>query len=99
MDDGHHLLYWRDQLVGVITDVGWVDFPWAGGKIALGDMSDEIRTVLEYIDHESKTDEGLQDWPFPDELAEHWRVVKPDGKEVEIMPPVVDFTDGVVTWR
>ena len=34
-----------------------------------------------------------------DEMAEHWRIVKPNGKEVEIMPPVVDFSDRYVTWR
>jgi hypothetical protein len=99
MDDDRHQLYWRDQLVGVVTGVGWTDFPWAGGKFALGELSGEIRTVLEYIDRESKTDEGVHDWPFPDEFAEHWRIVTPNGTEVEIMPPVIDFAVGHVTWR
>ena len=99
MDGGRHRLYWRDQLVGVVTDVGWTDFPWAGGKIMVGELSGEVRAVLEYIGRESKTADGLQDWPFADEMAEHWRIVQPDGKEVEIMPPVVDFADGFVTWR
>jgi hypothetical protein len=99
MSDGRHLLYCGDQLVGVVTDVGWTDFPWAGGNISLAQLSAEVRAVLEYIDRESKTDDGLQDWPFPDELAEQWRIVKPDGEEVEIMPPVVDFAEGFVTWR
>jgi hypothetical protein len=99
MDDGRHLLYWRDQLVGVVTDVGWTDFPEVGGTFTVGQLSDEVRAVLEYIDRESKMDDGVQDWPFPDELADHWRVVKPDGTEVEIMPPVVDFADAYVYWR
>ena len=43
--------------------------------------------------------EGLRDWPFPDELAEHWRIIKPEGTEIEIMPPIVDFAKGFVTWR
>lgn len=99
MDEEKHLLYWRDQLVGIVTDVGWTDFPWAGGKVAIATLSDEVCAVLEYIDFESKTDDGVNDWPFPDELAEHWKIVKPDGTEVEIMPPVVDFAEGFVTWR
>lgn len=82
-----------------MTDVGWTDFPRAGGNIAVATLRDDVRAALESIDRESKTDEGVHDWPFPDELAEHWRVVKPDGTEVEIMCPVLDFADGFVTWR
>jgi len=70
-----------------------------GAAILVNAPLAEVRAVLEYIDCESKRDDGVRDWPFPDELAEHWRVVKPDGTEVEIMPPVVDFADGYVTWR
>lgn len=99
MDDGKYLLYWRDQLVGVVTDVSWADFPWAGGTIAVSPLTDELRAVLEHIDRQSSTDEGLRDWPFPDELAEDWRIVKPDGKDIEITPPVIDFAEGYVTWR
>ena len=80
MNTGLHQLFWKDQLVGTITDVGWTDFPWAGGKFTLGQPSKELRDVLEYISKESATDEGLHDWPFPDEMGEHWRVVKPDGR-------------------
>jgi hypothetical protein len=96
---GQHVLYWRDQLVGVVTDVGYVDFPWAGGTIALGELSGEVRAVLEYIDRESKTEDGVQDWPFSDEMVDGWRIVKPDGTEVDILPPVVDFDDNSVSWR
>jgi hypothetical protein len=99
MDDGRHLLYCRNQLVGVVINIGWTDFPEVGGKIAVSQLSNEVRTALEYIDQESKTEEGVHNWPFPDGLAEHWRIVKPDGTEVEIMAPVVDFADGFVTWR
>jgi hypothetical protein len=99
MDGDRHNLYWKDQLIGTVTDVGWTDFPWAGGKIILADLSNEVREVLEYVDAESRSDDGLQDWPFDDEMAEHWRIVKPSGEEVEIMPPVVDFVDEFVTWR
>jgi hypothetical protein len=99
MDDDLHYLYWKGQLVGTITDVGWTDFPWAGGKLTIGDLSKEVREVLEHISAEAESEDGLQDWPFSDEMAEHWRIVKPDGKEVEIMPPVIDFSDGYVTWR
>jgi hypothetical protein len=60
VDGGRHLLYWRDQLVGVVTDVGWTDFSWVGGKIAVGELSDEVRAVLEDIDRESKTLDGLR---------------------------------------
>jgi hypothetical protein len=99
MDGELHHLYWKDHLVGTITDVGWTDFPWAGGKIAIGNLSKEVREVLEYISKESESEDGLLDWPFPDEMADHWRIVKPSGEQVEITPPVVDFSDGHVRWR
>ncbi len=94
-----HRLYWKEQLVGIVTDVGWVDFPEAGGNITVGELSPEDRAVLEYIDTESKTDDGVCDWPFAEEFAEHWRIVKPDGTNVEITPPVLDFAESFVTWR
>lgn len=99
MGDDRHLLYWKDQLVGVVTGVGWTNFPWAGGRITIGKLSGEVRAALEYVDRESKSDDGLQDWPFPEELMDHWRVVKPSGEAVEVSLPVVDFADGFVEWR
>jgi hypothetical protein len=99
MTDGEHQLFWREELVGIVTDVGWTDFPWAGGKITIGELSDEVRKVLEYIDCECKTEGGLQDWPFPEEYEENWRIIKPDGTEEEISFPIVDFALSFVTWR
>jgi hypothetical protein len=54
MTDGQHHLYWREELVGILMDVGWTGLPWAGGKIAVAQLSDELREVLEYIDRECK---------------------------------------------
>jgi hypothetical protein len=94
-----HSLYWKDELVGTVTDVAWVDFPWAGGKIVVAALSRDVRAALEYIERESNSDDGLQVWPFADELSENWRIVKPDGEVVEIWPPIIDFATGFVTWR
>jgi hypothetical protein len=92
-------LFWKDRLIGEVTDVGWVDFLWAGGKLVIKKLSQKLRKALEYVFAESQSEDGLQEWPFPDELFWNWSVVKPDNTKVEIGIPIIDFTDGSIEWR
>ena len=100
MDDATHRLLWRDQLIATITDVGWSDFPWACGKFVAAEMAPQIRELLEWIDRESKTEDGItDDPPFAEELLDEWLIEKPDGTRTGIMIPVLDFSDGSIEWR
>ncbi|HEY1174239.1 MAG TPA: hypothetical protein VGH19_22930 [Verrucomicrobiae bacterium] len=92
-------LYWKDQCLGTISEIEWADFPWAQGRFHAGDMSGEVREVLDYITTQSATEDGLIDWPFAEELGEQWKIVAPDGMTKEIAPPIIDFEEGSITWR
>lgn len=94
-----YTLYWKDQLVGTITDVRWTDFPWASGRFTMGSPSKKVRAVLEYVAARVATDDGLCDWPFSDALFDLWRIVQPNGTSVEISPPIIDFANGSIEWR
>ncbi|BDM81391.1 hypothetical protein [Acaryochloris marina] len=100
MNDVIHRLLWRDQLIATITNVGWSDFPWVGGKFVATKMDSQIHELLEWIDCKSKTDDGMvDDPPFPEELLDDWYIEKPDGSKIEIMIPVLDFSAGTIEWR
>ena len=43
MDDGRHLLYWRNQLVGVVTDV---EGTMAGSRLVIDGASGEVLVPL-----------------------------------------------------
>jgi hypothetical protein len=92
-------LYWKDRLIGEITDASWTDFPWVGGKIKLKRLAKEMRQVLNYVFEQSRSEDGLRDWPFVDELFWNWSILKPDGSREEIGIPIVDFADGSIEWR
>jgi len=92
-------IFWRDELFATATDVGWEDFPWAGGKIILAQVRPEIVTVLQYVAAQSEIEEGHNDWPFTDTTWHEWRIVRPDGVSIEISPPVVDSNAGQAVWR
>jgi hypothetical protein len=92
-------LYWKDQLIGHVRDAGWSDFPWVCGKVSIINMSPDLREVLEYVHKESISEDGLRDWPYPEEYWEDWRMVKPDGTSREIMLPIIDFETGDIDWR
>ena len=99
MKDGLYRLKWQNQCLGTITDAHWEDFPWAVGRFSEENLSKELREVLDYIVTQSATEDGLVDWPFSEELVEHWKIIEPDGEEKEIIPPIIDFTAGSITWR
>ncbi len=100
MNDAPHRLLWRDQLIATVTDVGWSDFPWVSGKFIAAEMEPRIREVLEWINRESKTEDGItDDPPFAEELLDDWFIETPDGTTMEIMIPVLDFSDGTIEWR
>jgi len=99
-DEGdRYLMYWRDQFVGTLTEVGFEDFPGAGGRIEIAELSPEVRAALEYVDREVNHGDGVYDWPFAEELLDHWRLVAPGGKEIEIGLVVIDFAARRASWR
>ncbi|PSB50148.1 hypothetical protein [Chamaesiphon polymorphus] len=100
MDDRLFHLYWHDRLIGTITNISYIDFPWLGGIIAFEELSDNVRSALEYIDAALAEDyDRLPDVEFDVDPWEGWRIVAPDGKTIRMSPPVVDFVEGTVTWR
>ncbi|MBL8799217.1 MAG: hypothetical protein JNM56_35350 [Planctomycetia bacterium] len=99
MTDEPLQLFWKDQLIGRITDAGWSDFPWMSGKVSINQIPPELREAMEYLHREATSDDGVTDWPFPEEFAAGWRMVKPDGTAVEISQPIIDFATGDVDWR
>lgn len=94
-----HKLYWRSQLVGVITEAAFSDFPWMIGRFESRRVSKRLREVLEWFAAQVEADE-LQDPPFASDLVENWVIVKPDGGRHELlMPPLIDFDMGSAEWR
>jgi hypothetical protein len=99
MAAGPFKVYWKRQLVGVITEVAWSDFPWIAGKWETRRLGKRLRGVLEWFEAQSEGDE-LKEPPFEPELLESWSLVKPDQTRVELIgPPIVHFADGSVEWR
>lgn len=94
-----HELYWKEQLVGIITEVSFSDFPWLSGRFEPRSMSKPLQEVLDWCAAQAEADE-LQDPPFESDLMEAWVIVKPDGSRHElILPPLIDFTEGLAEWR
>ena len=94
-----HRLYWNSQLVGVITEVTFSDFPWVIGRFQARRVGKRLRAVLDWFAAQAP-DEEMQDPPFAPELLEAWVVVKPDGGRHELlMPPLIDFAKGFAEWR
>jgi hypothetical protein len=92
-------LYWKKQLVGVITDAAVSDFPWVSGHFQPGRVAKRLREVLEWFAAQAEADE-LRDPPFDADLVGNWAIVKPDRSRVELLlPPVVDFARGYAEWR
>jgi hypothetical protein len=92
-------LYWKKQLVGVISDATWLDFPWIIGRFEARRAGKQIREVLRWIAAQAEADE-LQDPPFDAEWTENWAIVKPDRSRVELLlPPIIDFRKGFAEWR
>lgn len=92
-------LYWKRQLVGVITKPRWSDFPQIVGRFEARRLSKRLREVLAWFAAQADADE-LQDPPFDADLVESWAIVKPDGSRVELpLPPLVDFSKRLAEWR
>ncbi|MFL5338669.1 MAG: hypothetical protein ACJ8F7_00760 [Gemmataceae bacterium] len=94
-----HKLYWNSQLIGVITEATFSDFPWVIGRFEARRVSKRLRAVLNWFAAQAEADE-LQDPPFAAELVEGWVIVKADGSRHELlMPPLIDFDKGYAEWR
>ncbi len=92
-------LYWKKQLVGVITGASWSDFPWISGKFEPRRLGKRLRALLEWFAEQAEADE-LEEPPFEPELLENWSIVKPDRSRVDLLcPPIIDFAAGVAEWR
>ncbi len=99
MSVGPLKLYWKKQLVGVITDAGWSDFPWIAGTFDARRLGKRLRAVLEWFEEQTRADE-LAEPPFAPEWLQNWSIVKPDRSRIELLaPPLVDFARGIVQWR
>jgi len=97
--DGPLKLYWKNQLVGVIMDATWSDFPSVAGRFESRQVSQRLREVLKWFAAQAEGDE-LKDPPFEAELLENWAIVKPDRSQVELLiPPIIDFDRGLAEWR
>lgn len=100
MDHRPHRLLWRAEMIATVTDVGWSDFPSVCGKFIASEMPSQIRQLLEWLERESKIEDGFaNDPPFPPEMFEDWYIEKPDGTKIEIMIPLLDFSRGTIEWR
>jgi hypothetical protein len=92
-------LYWKKQLVGVISGATWSDFPWIVGRFETRRVSKRLRAVLEWFAAQAEADE-LQEPPFDSDCVENWAIVKPDRSRVELLlPPIIDFDKGLAEWR
>ena len=99
MAPGPHKLYWKSQLVGVITEATFSDFPWMAGRFAARRLSTRVREVLDWVSAQADADD-LQDPPFASDRVEGWAIVNPDGDRHELlMPPLVDFDKSIAEWR
>jgi hypothetical protein len=99
MDAGPHKLYWRSQLIGVVTEAAFSDFPWVRGRFEARRVSKQVREVLDWFAVQAKIDE-LQDPPFSTNRVEGWVIEQFDGSRHELlMPPLVDFDEGTAEWR
>jgi hypothetical protein len=92
-------LYWKHQLVGVIRDATFSDFPWIIGRFEARRVSKRLREVLAWFAAQAEADE-LQEPPFDADLVGNWAIVKPDRSRAELLlPPLVDFNKGFAEWR
>lgn len=91
-------LCWNGKPLGRITEIGWVDFPWAGGRFAPDQWPADLRLAIEWFSRGQETCAGP---PFADmdRFCDGWTVLDPQGKVREIGPPVVDFVAGDIEWR
>ena len=91
-------LYWKNLLVGQVSDAAWSDFPWVFGKVTIFGMPADLRDAMEYLHRESHSEDGVCDWPFPEEFVWDWRVVDAEGESVDICQPIIDFEAGEIEW-
>ncbi|MEM7345020.1 MAG: hypothetical protein AAF485_12320 [Chloroflexota bacterium] len=100
MDKDHYRLYWKDQLIGVITNVGWSDFPWVGGDFTPAPMDSKLRKYLELLHNEAlDDDEEPDELLFQEAFSTGWSIERPDGSKTKIFAPMVDFAEGWIEWR
>ena len=100
MGAGPVQLLWGDHPVGVITEVGWADFPWRGGRFRpAARLNKRIRAVLDWFAAQAAADR-LDEPPFPTELLDGWAIAGPDGRRVALDGvPLVDLARGTIEWR
>jgi hypothetical protein len=93
-------LFWKDVLIGNISEPEWLDFPWAIGRFIPEQVDSEVHALLQWFHQENKKDDpDLLCAPFPDHFLENWTIVKSDGTRNEIGPPIPDFDDMTIQWR
>jgi hypothetical protein len=92
-------LFWKDRLIGQVTDAGWSDFPAATGKVSIIHMPPALREAMEWLHTESNSENGVTDWPFSEDFVWGWRLEKPDGTSEEISQPIIDFGNGDIDWQ
>ena len=94
-----HKLYWQSQLIGVIAGVTTTDYPWVRGRFEPRQVSEELREVLGWFAAQAEADD-LQDPPFDPRLLEGWFIDNVEGERHELLvPPLIDFDQGVAEWR
>jgi hypothetical protein len=94
-----HKLYWNTQLVGVVTEAGYCDFPWVMGRFEARAVSERVREVLDWFAAQAEAEE-LSDPPFDTERLDEWVIVGADGGRYELlMPPLIDLDEGTAEWR
>ena len=91
-------LYWKELLVGQVSDAACSEHPWIVGKVELNAIPQGLRKALTYLYAQSLTDEGVTDWPFSDEFEVDWAVVYADGSSTEICEPLINFETGQIKW-
>ena len=91
-------LRWQGHPICRITDVGWSDYPWAGGSLGPGEWSAELLQSLEWY-YRSEDDDEERTFEFPPGVFDGWTLIDPSGDVVQISPPKVDITQGYIEWR
>ena len=91
-------LFCGSRLVGTISNVRWLDFPWPIGDFAPAAIDEDIRTVIAWFAAIGDAEE-LEDPPFPEPLLNDWWIERPGGDRKPVDVPIIDLADGTIEWR
>jgi hypothetical protein len=87
------------RLVGVISRVGWLDFPWKAGDFAPAQEIDaEVRKVIDWFGAIGDADE-LTDPPFPEQMLTGWTLERANGDTKPVDVPIIDLEAGTIEWN